>query len=78
MSTKKKRKKKTALVICKDRKQFWTTQTQFWQWVRDGVVVKTGDRYRPYPLPKALEMLDYTWDNYFKYNNPEPEQAPIP
>ena len=44
MSTKKKRKKKTALVICKDRKQFWTTQTQFWQWVRDGVVVKTGEQ----------------------------------
>ena len=43
MSTKKKRKKKTALVICKDRKQFWTTQTQFWQWVREGVVVKSGD-----------------------------------
>lgn len=44
VSTKKKRKKKTALVVCKDRKQFWTTQTQFWQWVRDGVVVKTGDQ----------------------------------
>ena len=41
---KKKRKKKTALVVCRDRKQFWTTQTQFWQWVRDGVVVKTGDK----------------------------------
>lgn len=39
----KKKKKKTALVICRDRKQFWTTQTQFWQWVRDGVVVKTQD-----------------------------------
>lgn len=43
MSIKKKKKKKTALVICRDRKQFWTTQAQFWQWVRDGVVVKTGD-----------------------------------
>jgi hypothetical protein len=41
---KKKRKKKTALVICRDRKQFWTTQAQFWQWVRDGVVVKTGEQ----------------------------------
>ena len=40
---KKKRKKKTALVICRDRKQFWTTQTQFWQWVRERIVVKTGD-----------------------------------
>ena len=43
MSIKKKKKKKTALVICRDRKQFWTTQAQFWQWVRDGVVVKTWD-----------------------------------
>jgi hypothetical protein len=47
MSTKKekrKKAKKTALVVCRDRKEFWTTQTQFWQWVRDGVVVKTGDK----------------------------------
>ena len=41
---KKKKRKKTALVICRDRKQFWTTQTQFWQWVREGVVIKTGDQ----------------------------------
>lgn len=41
---KKKRKKKTALVICRDRKQFWTTQTQFWQWVREGIVTKTGEQ----------------------------------
>jgi hypothetical protein len=41
---KRKKRKKTALVICRDRKQFWTTQTQFWQWVREGTVVKTGDR----------------------------------
>lgn len=39
----KKRKKRTALVICHDGKQFWTTQTEFWQWVREQVVVKTGD-----------------------------------
>ena len=38
-----KKKKKTALVISRDRKQFWTTQAQFWQWVREGVVVKSGD-----------------------------------
>jgi len=42
------------------------------------IVEKVGDHYRPYPLDKALEMLDYTWDNYFKYANPEPEQAPLP
>ncbi len=29
-----------------DSKQFWTTQAQFWQWVRDGIVVKLHD----YPL----------------------------
>ena len=40
----KKRKKKTALVVSRDRKQFWTTQAQFWQWVREGVVVKTDDQ----------------------------------
>jgi hypothetical protein len=40
----KKKKKRTALVVCRDRKQFWTTQAQFWQWVRDGVVVKTHDQ----------------------------------
>ena len=42
----KKKKKRTALVVCRDMKQFWTTQAQFWQWVREGVVVKTSD----YPL----------------------------
>jgi hypothetical protein len=41
------------------------------------IIWKAGDRYRPHPLNKALEMLDYTWDNYFKYNNPEPETAPL-
>ena len=44
IAKKKKRKKKTALVVCRDRKQFWTTQTQFWQWVREGIVMKTGDQ----------------------------------
>lgn len=42
-NAKKTKKKKTALVVCRDRKQFWTTQKQFWQWIRDGVVVKTSD-----------------------------------
>ena len=41
---KKRKKKKTARVICRDRKEFWTTQTQFWQWVREGVVTKTDDQ----------------------------------
>jgi hypothetical protein len=42
------------------------------------IVEKVGDRFRAQPLDKALEMLDWTWDNYFKYNNPEPEEPPIP
>jgi hypothetical protein len=41
---KEKKKKRTALVVCRGGKEFWTTQAQFWQWVRDGVVVKTGDK----------------------------------
>lgn len=46
MSSKKKKakKKRTARVICRDRKEFWTTQAQFWQWIREGVVTQTGDR----------------------------------
>ena len=43
MSKKEKKRPKNALVVCRDRKRFWTTQKQFWQWVREGVVVKTGD-----------------------------------
>ena len=41
-----KRKKNNALVVCHDGKQFWTTQNQFWQWVRERVVIKESD----YPL----------------------------
>ena len=41
---KKTKKKKTALIICRDRKEFWTTQKQFWQWAREGVIVKTADQ----------------------------------
>jgi hypothetical protein len=41
------------------------------------IVTKSGDRYRAVPLAKALEMLDYKWDNYFKYNNPEYEAPPV-
>lgn len=40
---KKKNNRRTALVVCLNRKQFWTTQTQFWQWVREGVVIKLHD-----------------------------------
>jgi hypothetical protein len=41
---KKIKKKKTALVVCRDRREFWTTQKQFWQWIREGVIVKTSDQ----------------------------------
>ena len=44
---------------------------------RHELVQLVGDRYRAQPIEKALEMLDYTWDNYFKYNNPEYETPPV-
>lgn len=37
------KKKKNALVIFNNGKEFWTTQNQFWQWVRERVIVKAGD-----------------------------------
>lgn len=37
------KRKKNAMVLCKDGRTYWTTQAQFWQWVRDNVVVKIGD-----------------------------------
>lgn len=42
--TKKKRKeKRNAVVLNRRGRQFWTTQTQFWEWVRNGIVVKLRD-----------------------------------
>jgi hypothetical protein len=41
------------------------------------IVRNIGGSYRAEPLDKALEMLDWTWDNYFKYNNPDDEKPPI-
>ena len=38
-----KRKKKNALVMCHDGKEYWTTQAEFWQWVRESVVIKLSD-----------------------------------
>ena len=40
---------------------------------RLGLVSKSGDRYRAVAIEKALEALDYKWDNYFKYNQNPPE-----
>jgi hypothetical protein len=42
---------------------------------RLGVVEKVGDRVRALPLAKALETLDYAWDNYFKYNTADQVKA---
>jgi hypothetical protein len=42
------------------------------------IVRKVGDAYIAQPIDKALQMLDWTWDNYFKFANPDPEPAPIP
>jgi hypothetical protein len=50
----KKRKKRTALVIYRSGKQYWTTQTEFWQWVRDRVVVKVQD----HPLTGTFRRED--------------------
>ena len=41
------------------------------------IVEKVGAAYRARPLEKALEMLDWTWDNYFQYNPNSPE-PPVP
>jgi hypothetical protein len=38
-----KKAKKNALVLCHDGSQFWTTQKQFWQWVREAKIVKSSD-----------------------------------
>jgi hypothetical protein len=32
------------------------------------LVTMSGDRYVAVPIAKALEALDYAWDNYFSYN----------
>lgn len=36
--------------------------------VRLEMVKKVGDNYVAEPIDKALERLDYRWDNYFTYN----------
>ena len=41
-----KRKKKNALIVCHTGKEYWTTQSQFWQWVRERKIIKESD----YPL----------------------------
>jgi hypothetical protein len=40
----KRRGKKTARIVCANDNEFWTTQKQFWQWVREGLVDVTGQK----------------------------------
>lgn len=41
------------------------------------ILEQDGNRYRARPIAQALDMLDCTWDNYFKYSNPETEKARV-
>lgn len=34
--------KKNARIVCANDNEFWTTQRQFWAWVREGLVDVTG------------------------------------
>jgi hypothetical protein len=58
-----KKKRRTALVVCRGGKEFWTTQAQFWQWVRDGVVVKTGDKPLEGSFAREHEELNIVLSN---------------
>ncbi|MEW6127734.1 MAG: hypothetical protein AB1757_11910 [Acidobacteriota bacterium] len=37
-----KKVKKNARIVCANDNEFWTTQKQFWKWVREGLVDVTG------------------------------------
>jgi hypothetical protein len=58
-----KKKRRTAHVVCRGGKEFWTTQAQFWQWVRDGVVVKTGDKPLSGDFVREAEELNVVLSN---------------
>ena len=60
---KEKKRKRTALIVCRDRKQFWTTQTQFWQWVREGIIRKTGDGPLTGEYAREYEELNVVLSN---------------
>ena len=36
--------KKTARIVCANDNEFWTTQRQFWTWVKEGLVDVTGQQ----------------------------------
>ena len=42
--------KKTARIVCTNDNEFWTTQKQFWLWVREGLV----DEFLVYMAPKLI------------------------
>ena len=58
-----KKKKCTALVICQNKTQFWTTQRQFWQWAREGVVVKLSDKPLTGTFTRQHEELQVVLSN---------------
>jgi hypothetical protein len=61
---KKRRKRKcTAVVICQNGTRFWTTQRQFWQWVREGTVVKLADGPLTGAFTRANEELQVVFSN---------------
>ena len=48
------RVKKTALIVCRNGKEYWVTQKKFWNLVREGMVIQTGD----YPLKGQFRGSD--------------------
>jgi hypothetical protein len=44
MEAAKRKPKKNARIVCANDNEFWTTQRQFWQWVREGLVDVTGQQ----------------------------------
>lgn len=59
----KRKARRTAHVVCRSGKSFWTTQAQFWQWVRDGVVMKTGDKPLAGKFLRKAEELNVVLGN---------------
>lgn len=44
---------------------------------RLNLVTRNGERYLAVPIERALENLDYAWDNYFAYNNEARERRGV-
>jgi hypothetical protein len=60
--------KKTALIVCNNGKEYWITQKQFWNMVREGVVEQTGDQ--------PLQGDSYTYQRSAKPGSVE-ENSPL-